>query len=185
MGGLHAQLSHKQILQKKLIRVLGRAIYRTMLGLDCSPPAVRALLILAQWANKLPYPSTRYPDNTYESPPRASASHTSPKDDPGEPSDDASKHKVAEINGPLVADDNLEGESVGNIPYDGELFLTTAVHLAAKMHLEGDVLMALAQKAEYEQAQRQGQQAALPTNFGEVVDRARLVSLLRSSTRCS
>lgn len=128
-------LSHKKMVQARLMRVLRKGLYNAMMGLDCSLPAIRALMVLSQWTNHLPTPSA------------------SPLDDDGPPK---------------------EGEEApGLISYDGEMFLTVAMHIASRMHLELDVETAVAQKKELEQVSGQ---APWPPGFAETLDRARLVS---------
>lgn len=165
-------------LRKRLARTLERLTFRALLGLDNSLPALRALIILAQWTGKLPTRTdvdergdgsatgtrTNGNGNGHLHPPTAKADGGDDDDEKEEDEDyDVAKEGVA---------------------FDGEMFLAAAVRISAKMHLELDVQMALANKQNLERPSSSSEPGGAAANGGspsaakiaETLDRARVVS---------
>lgn len=181
-------------LRKRLARVLESLSFRALLGLDNTLPALRALIILATWTGKLPTRSGSYADLGLGLS-GASGTGTLKSMSDGSSSDTDGGIKTGRADSAAATTGEDEGEeeewdvAKEAVAYDGEMFLSAALRIAAKMHLELDVQMAL----EHKQAQEQEQSGvSTSTNAdantngmpsakaAETLDRARVVSAFRS-----
>lgn len=144
------------------------------MGLDNSLPALRALIILAQWTGKLP---TRTDAAEHDG--SSNGTHTTNGNGhPHSPTEKASDEGKDE-----EEDEDYDVAKEG-VAFDGEMFLAAAVRISAKMHLELDVQMALANKQNSERPSSSSEQGSATTNGGgpsaakiaETLDRARVVS---------